>query len=54
VRLNGRAVVSTEPMEDGAQIKIGETILMLKTLCGPDFDWADTDDGEEDDDVAIA
>jgi pSer/pThr/pTyr-binding forkhead associated (FHA) protein len=54
VRLNGRPVIATEPMEDGAQIKIGETILLLKTLCGPDFDWADTDEDEGDDDVAIA
>jgi hypothetical protein len=54
VRLNGKPVIATEPMEDGAQIKIGETILMLKTLCGADFDWSDTDDGAEDDDVAIA
>ena len=54
VRLNGRPVIATEPMEDNAQIKIGETILVLKTLCGPDFDWADTDEEEGDDDVAIA
>jgi hypothetical protein len=54
VRLNGRPVIATETMQDGAQVKIGETILMLKTLCGPEFDWADTEEDEGDDDVAIA
>ena len=55
VRLNGKPVISNEDLSDGDTIKIGETVLKLKTLCGPDFDWSDTDDGEEeDDDVAIA
>ncbi|MEM7641926.1 MAG: FHA domain-containing protein [Pseudomonadota bacterium] len=55
VRLNGKPVISNEALTDGDEIKIGETVLRLKTLCGPDFDWSDTDDdGEESDDVAIA
>jgi hypothetical protein len=54
VRLNGKPVISNVPLKDGDDIKIGETVLKLKTLCGPDFDWADTDGEEDDDDVAIA
>ncbi|TFL20311.1 FHA domain-containing protein [Jannaschia formosa] len=54
VRLNGKPVISNETLRDGDDIKIGETVLRLKTLCGPDFDWADTDSEEDDDDVAIA
>jgi len=59
VRLNGTPVISNEPVKTGDTIKIGETTLRLVTLCGKDFDWADTetketDDGEENEDVAIA
>lgn len=56
VRLNGTPVIQNEPLKDGDHIKVGETVLQLKTLCGDDFDWSNDDDtGEEDeDDVAIA
>ena len=54
VRLNGKPVISNETLKDGDEIKIGETLLRLKTLCGPDFDWSDTEADEENDDVAIA
>jgi hypothetical protein len=55
VRLNGKAVVSNQDMVDGDKIKIGETTLMLKALCGAEFDWgAKAAGGEEDEDVAIA
>ena len=54
VRLNGKPVISNEDLADGDKISIGETVLKLKTLCGPDFDWSDTDSGEEHEDVAIA
>lgn len=54
VRLNGKPVITDQPVTDGDEIKIGDTVLRLKTMCGPDFDWSDTDDTEEDDDVAIA
>jgi hypothetical protein len=40
VRLNGRPVLTTEPVAHGDRIRIGETTLMLVTLCGPGFSWA--------------
>jgi len=54
VRLNDQPVISNESLTDGDKIKIGETTLQLKTLCGDDFDWSSTEDGEEREDVAIA
>ncbi len=54
VRLNNKPVISNEDLVDGDKITIGETTLQIKTLCGDDFDWSDTDEGEEHDDVAIA
>jgi hypothetical protein len=55
VRLNGTPVIQNEDLKDGDQIKVGETVLQLKTLCGEDFDWKIEDEGEdEEDDVAIA
>lgn len=54
VRLNDKPVISNEALSDGDKIQIGETTLQLKTLCGPDFDWTDTDGDEEQEDVAIA
>jgi hypothetical protein len=56
VRLNGKPVVSSEELAEGDKIKIGETTLQLKVLCGADFDWkVDTKPTEEDDDdVTIA
>lgn len=54
VRLNGKPVISNETLKDGDEIKVGETLLRLKTLCGADFDWSDTEVDEENDDVAIA
>ena len=54
VRLNDQPVISNESLSDGDRIKIGETTLQLKTLCGDEFDWSSNDDGEEREDVAIA
>ena len=54
IRLNGKAVISNEDLADGDQIKVGGTVLQLKTLCGEDFDWTQSDSAEEDEDVAIA
>lgn len=55
VRLNGKPVISNEDLEDGDKISIGETVLQLKTLVGEDFSWDETtDEGDQDDDVAIA
>ena len=54
VRLNDNPVISNEDLADGDRIKIGDTMLQLKILCGPDFNWSDTGGNEERDDVAIA
>jgi hypothetical protein len=54
VRLNGKAVISNEDLADGDLIKVGSTVLQLKTLCGPDFDWSETEAEEGQVDVAIA
>ena len=54
VRLNGKAVISNEDLADGDKIKAGGTVLQLKTLCGADFDWSDTEAEEGHVDVAIA
>jgi len=54
VRLNDQPVISNEDLADGDKIKIGDTMLQLKVLCGADFDWSETGQGEERDDVAIA
>ena len=42
VRLNGNPVLSTEPLTDGAEIRLGETTLRFVGLCGPAFDWGKT------------
>ena len=56
VRLNGKPVVTSETLSDGDRIRIGETTLQLKVLCGPDFHWGSDAKavGEDDDDMAIA
>lgn len=58
VRLNGKAVIANEDLKDGDTIKVGATVLQLKTLCGPDFTWVQDSAADEDeegqDDVAIA
>lgn len=46
VRLNGRPVLSTEPLESGALIRIGETTLRFVALCGADFEWDNAQEGE--------
>lgn len=40
IRLNGRPVLSTEPLGHGDVLRIGETVLRFVALCGADFDWA--------------
>ncbi|MEM6309619.1 MAG: FHA domain-containing protein [Pseudomonadota bacterium] len=55
VRLNGKPVISNETLGDGDTIAIGETVLQLKTLCGPEFSWdSNTPSKDDDDDMAIA
>lgn len=39
VRLNGKPVIANDALKDGDVISIGETTLVLKTFCGPDFTW---------------
>ncbi len=41
VRLNGKPVLSTETMQHGDRVRIGETTLMLVALCGGSFTWTD-------------
>ena len=40
VRLNGMPVLSTEEMNSGDEIRIGETTLKFVALCGEAFTWA--------------
>ncbi len=39
VRLNGRPVLSTEPLRHGDTIRIGETTLRFIAFCGEEFVW---------------
>jgi len=39
VRLNGKPVASTEALAHGDLVTVGETVLALAALCGPDFSW---------------
>lgn len=44
VRLNNMPVLSTEPLNDGDKVRIGETTLRFVALCGPDFAWDSADE----------
>ncbi|HEY6919227.1 MAG TPA: FHA domain-containing protein [Tabrizicola sp.] len=54
VRLNGRPLLSTEPAADGDEIQIGETTLVLKVLCSPEFNWSSFEAEGDGHDMAIA
>jgi len=55
VRLNDTPVISNEAVKDGDMIRIGETTLRFTPLCSDEFNWKDSNTGdEESDDVAIA
>ncbi len=54
VRLNGKPLLSTELLEDGDEIQIGETTLVLKVLCTPEFNWSAAEAGGDGHDMAIA
>ena len=54
VRLNGRPLLSTEPAKDGDEIQIGETTLILKVLCTPEFNWSTYEQEGDAHDMAIA
>lgn len=46
VRCNNRPVLSTQELEPGDSIRIGETTLRFVPLCGPGFHWNDSDTPE--------
>lgn len=54
VRLNNEPLISNAPLNDDDMLRLGETTIMFKSLCGTEFNWVDTSGGEEQEDVAIA
>ena len=54
VRLNGKPLLSTSVVGDGDVIQIGETTLLLKVLCTPDFNWSAVESEGDGNDMAIA
>ncbi|MCU0902929.1 MAG: FHA domain-containing protein [Tabrizicola sp.] len=54
VRLNGKPLLSTSVANDGDEIQIGETTLVLKVLCTADFNWSAVDSEGDGNDMAIA
>lgn len=54
VRLNSRPLLSTETAGDGDEIQIGETTLVLKVLCTPEFNWSSYEAEGDGHDMAIA
>lgn len=47
VRHNHSPVMSPTEVKNGDQISIGSTVLLLVTLCGPEFDWLAEGDEHE-------
>ncbi len=43
IRLNGRPVLSTEELDHGDALRIGETELRFVALCGANFNWAEAE-----------
>lgn len=54
VRLNGHPLLATETAADGDEIQIGETTLVLKVLCSPEFNWSSYEAEGDGHDMAIA
>jgi FHA domain len=54
VRLNGRPLLSTEELREGDEIQVGETTLLMKVLCTPEFNWTRGQSGGDANDMAIA
>ena len=54
VRLNGKPLLTTEELGDGDEIQIGETTLLIKVLCTPEFNWAKGQLAGDGHDMAIA
>jgi hypothetical protein len=46
IRRNARPVLSTEELNHADLLRIGETTLRFVALCGSDFQWGDTGDGD--------
>ncbi|MES0863682.1 FHA domain-containing protein [Ruegeria sp. SCPT10] len=47
VRLQGKPIISTEKLNDGDRISIGETTMVFKALCDKTFNWIVGDDDED-------
>lgn len=45
IRLNGKPLLSTEVLEHGAVLRIGETRLRFVALCDEAFNWSEATDG---------
>jgi len=54
VRLNDEPLISNAPLNDGDKMRLGETTILFKALCTPEFNWVDSSGDEEQEDVAIA
>lgn len=54
VRLNGRPLLTSEEIMDGDEIQLGETTLLLKVLCTPEFNWSKSRAEGDGHDMAIA
>ncbi len=52
VRLNDMPVLSTEALEDGDLVRIGETSLRFLALCGPEFAWEDEEEADHPNEAA--
>ncbi len=46
VRLNGKPVISNEPLTTMDKINIGETTLQFIALCNENFTWTENKDDE--------
>ncbi len=42
--LDGEVVMQTQPIESGAEIRIGDTVMRFQAFCSEQFDWPDADD----------
>jgi len=52
--LNDEPLISNVPLNDGDKLRLGETTIMFKALCSPEFNWTAENGDEEREDVAIA
>ena len=39
VRLNGKPLLSDKEIVSGDELRIGQTKMLFRPFCGPDFDW---------------